>query len=133
MLHHDASVLDEIDAGLLGQSLRFIVADAALKPHPFGTNRNGRTHHVGAGVWPPENVHDIHRSGHLLKGGVAGKAHHRVMFGIDGKDLLADRLQVAGDAVTGAGRVVAEADDSDALGRQHPTNGGSIVALASTR
>src|SRR5687768_3555839 len=85
-----AAVLDEVEAGGLGEAGGFFVGDTALEPHAFGAGGDGVAGDVGAVLGAAKDVDHVDRAGvggGGREGGVALQAHHTRVVGVDGDDL----------------------------------------------
>jgi len=107
----DAGVYDYEEAGAASAFGGFVVRNAFLHPDGAGADADGRLNDVRHEFRPAENIHDVYLFGNVFQARVAFLTQHVSFARIYWNDAVADRLQVIGDAVTGAKFAIGEADD----------------------
>jgi len=89
------------------------VDDTELKPDGFGVNCDRGVDDRVNFFAAAENVDDVDGIGDVFEARIAFLTEHFPFVGIDGNDAVADRLEVGGNFVAGAGSIGRETDNSD--------------------
>ena len=82
MVHHEAAVLHDVDAGAGEGAGEVVVADAALQPHGGRSQREERVEVRGEVLGAAKDVHEVDGSRDLSERTVHGRAEDLVHLGL---------------------------------------------------
>ena len=116
VLDLQAAVHDHRDATVLGDPRALGVDHAELAPEGAGVDRHRIPRDARQGLRRAEDVHDVHRPGHVEQARVARLPEDLALAGIDGDHPVAMPLEVVANEVAGAQLVSGQAHDRDCPG-----------------
>ena len=128
MLHHHAAIFDVIQSRIFRNIAGLRVANTTLEPKSFGFNGHRLLGDLRRILAATEHQHNIRRILQVGQRSQARLAQSGFAIGIDRNDLKTGILQISADVIAGAVRIIAESDNGDGAGIEHPSHGVTVVA-----
>src|SRR5215467_10383778 len=117
VLDLEAAVHDHCHAAVLRDPRGLLIDHAELAPEGAGVDRHGLPRDARQRIRRAEDVHDVHRHGHVQQAGVAGLSEDLRLAGIHRDHAVAVPLEVVANEVAGPQFVAGQAHDRDRPGR----------------
>jgi hypothetical protein len=116
VLHEEAGVFDDDEAGGAGLFSGSGVGNALLKPEDLGGDGDGRGGNRRNVFGAAEHIDDVDRLGNVLQAAIGFLPEDLGFIGVDREDSVTRGLQIGSDFMGGAAGVRRKTDDGDRLG-----------------